>query len=76
MYSVHAALTIDWCLQRNVQPPVYYKTLLGCCASEQIADEADRLVKTAQQEAGNVIVKIICKTARKHILQLWQNIAR
>nr|WP_288626604.1 nucleotidyltransferase domain-containing protein [uncultured Roseburia sp.] len=57
MYSVHAALTIDWCLQRNAQPPVYYKTLLGCCASEQIADEVDRLVKTAQQEAGNVIVK-------------------
>lgn len=59
MYALHAAMTIDWCIKKNTQPPIFFKALLNCCTSQQLYREADAFVKKAQQESVKIYRKSV-----------------
>lgn len=68
MYALHAAMTIHWCIEKNTQPPVFFKTLLSCCTSEQLSKEADAFVRAAQRESADVSKKIAQEKHGTHFL--------
>lgn len=48
----HSAMTIDWSLKRNSQPPVYYDTLQKCCCNDDLRNTVKKIIIKAKQEAA------------------------
>lgn len=51
--AIHSALTIEWCLQKDSQPPIYFETLLSF-SQRKIKDFTVRMINEGKGQAEKI----------------------